>query len=188
MDKNEGLTLKRFIPISLTICLMTACPSLAAPDSGMPSGALQAALQTGFDIEPDFQFGLAVDGYIRLTTRFSLGLRVGIVNGIDRGDEDETVIVPQIPLSVLLSWDFLLPKGRVMVPLTLGTGITLNPTDMDYLFIEMLSVETGVKIRLVEKVWLAVLAGSRALYFFHEGTPVWPQSDFHFLLGPYIRF
>ena len=168
------------------LLILSATQSVSAQEK-LPRGALMPALHLGFDTEPEFQIGVSVDGYLRITKRFSLGLRVGFVNTLNIGYD--LPVVPQIPLDLLLSWDFILKRGRILIPLTAGAGISFLPAYSHQMYIDLFTVETGVKIRLSKKVWLALLVGSRAqlLYYYKDG-PSYPSADFRFLVGPYIRF
>jgi hypothetical protein len=167
--------------------LLSALVSRPAATERMPRAALQVAAQTGFDIAPHFQFGFALDIYLRLTRRFSLGWRTGVLNTVRPGVDPP--VVPQIPLELLFSWDFR-PSRRVLVPLTMGTGVSFLPVFSHELFVDMLTLECGAKIRLSRKVWLSIIGGGRALMHCRYGGDGWcrPHGDFRMLVGPYIRF
>jgi len=171
---------------AIAISMVVAFP-VAAGEADLPGFGLQPALTVGFDSEPHMQAGLLLDGYLRLLPRFSIGLRAGAVGTENFGFDPP--VIPQFPVALLFSWDIPLPGERVFIPIGVSTGVTLVPGWPKELFIEMLGLETGVRIRLSKRVQFAVMAGGRALMYCNlRVSGYMPHADFRLFTGPLFLF
>lgn len=176
-------------PLLVVLCAATLLgPRIAWADASPVRKEKPLELAVLGTYSNDFDYH-RLGGNVRLTqflTRtFSIGLNTGAEARLDNEAPGVALIVP---IDLLTAWDIPVAKSRVSVQIAMSTGyamaVSTHFSTSVQEHIVHLEVESGVKVRLTERIGLtAVMYGGMHYY-----VRYWPMGILGAKLGPCFWF